>query len=384
MKEIFLLFIVGFFLAGTQWVLSDFAFSEELSYFVINPDIEGKPTSAIVNEKTDMVYITDFFAGKILVLDGTSNDIVKTMEVIRTPFGVGINPQTNTLFVGGEYADTLSIINATNYTTIKEISLQDPYDIAVNPNNNSIYVTSDRSNAVYVIDGKTNEIATSFEVLIPCGISVNPITGMVYVTSESENLVHVWDGNNNQMVTAIPVQESPRGVTVNTSNNMIYVTNQETNTVSVIDGSKNEVISNIEVGEIPRRIVSDSKSNIIYVSNQGSKDISVINGENNQVIKTIPVKEPFELAINSETGKLYSMYYGGELSIIAKTMIHPPPLKQFWAGIDPHEVSCKPDFVLIFKTTNFHPACVKSSSVQKLIDRDWADSHDPTHKMEMR
>jgi YVTN family beta-propeller protein len=343
LSKIFLISIfVGIILAGGYSILFDYAYSETPSYTVINPDFEGKATSAIVDEKTNKVYITDFFGGKLVVLDGKSNKVLESIDVVRTPFGVGINSETNMIYVGGEYANTLSIFNGTTSQVIKNISLKDPYDIAVNPSNNKVYVTSDRLDLVYVIDGDTNEIETSFEVLIPCGITVNPITGMVYVTSESENIVHVWDGNTNQQITTIKVQESPRGITVNPLTNMIYVTNQKNNTVSVIDGVQNKVI------------------------------------------KTIPVKEPFELAINSETGKLYSMYYGGELSIITKEDKQKSPLKQFFSGMDPHEIKCKNGLSLIFKNSNFNPACVKPSSIQKLIDWGWAMDHAPEHTFEAK
>jgi YVTN family beta-propeller protein len=158
---------------------------------------------------------------------------------------------------------------------------------------------------------------------------------------------------------------------------MIYVTNQESNTVSVIDGSKNEIVDVVKVGEIPRRVVTDSKSNIIYVSNQESKNISVIDGFQNKVIKTISVKEPFELALNSETGKLYSMYYGGELSIITKTTKQLSPLKQFSSGVDPQNITCKDGLSLVFKKSNSQPACVNHSSIQKLIERGWAANLTP-------
>ena len=55
------------------------------------------------------------------------------------------------------------------------------------------------------------------------------------------------------------------------------------------------------------------------------------------------------------------------------------PKEQFSKGIDPHDVKCKENFELIFKNTDFSPACVKSSSVQKLIERGWASDHDPHH-----
>jgi len=387
MKLIFLVALMAITiltLAEVDMPPMDYAFAENFSYFVSYPNFEGKPTSAIVDEKTNKVYITDFFGGKLVILDGKTNETIETIDVVKTPFGVGINSDAGRIYVGGEHANTLSILDSTTNQVIKKITLKDPYDIAVDPNNNTVYVTSDRANTVYAIDGATNEIKTSFEVLVPCGITVNPVTGLVYVTSESENLVHVWDGNSNQQITTIKVQESPRGVTVNPVTNMVYVTNQETNTISVIDGETNEVVSSIDVGEIPRRVVADSQSNLIYVSNQGSKDISVIDGERNIVIEIIPVEEPFELAINSESGKLYSMYYGGELSIITKSKSNLSPLKQFSTGIDPHDVQCKDGLSLVFKNSNFYPACVKASSVQKLVERGWASEHVAEHEMVMK
>jgi len=340
-------------------------------------DFEGRATSAIVNEKTNTVYVTDFNAAKLHIIDGHSDELIESIDVIKTPFGVGINPETNMIYVGGEYANILSVINADTKQVVSEIPLKDPYDIAVNPTNNMIYVTSDRSNSVYVIDGKTNELVTSFEVLVPCGIAVNPATGMVYVTSESEDIVHVFDGNTNEIVTTINVEDSPRGVTVNPITNTIYVTNQESNTVSVIDGSSNKIIDSIPTGETPRRVVVNPQTNTVYVTNQGSKNISVIDGKNNKIIETIPVAEPFELAINSKTNKLYSMWYAvGKLSVISDNprllQFSDSPLKQTSKGVEPNLVVCNMNFELILKASDNSPACVKPATAEKLIQRGWA------------
>ena len=56
-----------------------------------------------------------------------------------------------------------------------------------------------------------------------------------------------------------------------------------------------------------------------------------------------------------------------------------PPLKQLSIGIDPHNVICKEGLELIFKKSNFNPACVKPSSIEKLIEREWAAEHNPDH-----
>ena len=57
-----------------------------------------------------------------------------------------------------------------------------------------------------------------------------------------------------------------------------------------------------------------------------------------------------------------------------------PPLKQLKIVEDLHEIVCKDDQHLIFKKDVWSPACVYEDSIPKLIERGWADSHDPTHR----
>ena len=212
--------------------------------------------------------------------------------------------------------------------------------------------------------------------MVPCYIAANPTNRMVYVTSELEYSVHVYDRNINEIVTTINVEDSPRGVTVNPITNIIYVTNQKSNIVSVIDGSSNKTIDSIPTGETPRRVVVNPQTNTVYVTNQGSKNISVIDGKNNKIIETILVAEPFELAINSKTNKLYTMYTGSKLSVISYNpkllQFSDSPLKQTSKGVEPNLVVCNRNFELIFKAFDNSPACVKPTTAEKLIQRGWA------------
>ncbi len=50
----------------------------------------------------------------------------------------------------------------------------------------------------------------------------------------------------------------------------------------------------------------------------------------------------------------------------------PPPLKQIQDGTDPSDVTCTEGLELVMKVSNGLPACVKPSSVEKLIERGWA------------
>ena len=59
------------------------------------------------------------------------------------------------------------------------------------------------------------------------------------------------------------------------------------------------------------------------------------------------------------------------------------PKKQTMSGADVHQIQCKEGFELILKIGDWSPACCKSSSVDKLIERGWAVDHDTTHDIMM-
>ena len=52
------------------------------------------------------------------------------------------------------------------------------------------------------------------------------------------------------------------------------------------------------------------------------------------------------------------------------------PHKQMKMGIAAHDVKCKEGFAVVFKATNGMPACVKPSSVDRLIEIGWAAGQD--------
>lgn len=61
------------------------------------------------------------------------------------------------------------------------------------------------------------------------------------------------------------------------------------------------------------------------------------------------------------------------------------PRKQMKMGIDVHKIQCKSGYELVFKSINWSPSCVKSSSVAKLVEIGWASSHIPSEdKMMMK
>ncbi len=56
------------------------------------------------------------------------------------------------------------------------------------------------------------------------------------------------------------------------------------------------------------------------------------------------------------------------------------PLEQLMSLVDPHEIQCKSGQTLVFKASNWRPACVNESSLDILVLRGWVANHEPTHE----
>jgi hypothetical protein len=54
-------------------------------------------------------------------------------------------------------------------------------------------------------------------------------------------------------------------------------------------------------------------------------------------------------------------------------------LKQLRMGVDPHDIECRVGQMLVFKASNWQPACINTSSYQALHERNWIADHDPSH-----
>lgn len=57
-----------------------------------------------------------------------------------------------------------------------------------------------------------------------------------------------------------------------------------------------------------------------------------------------------------------------------------PPLKQFRLGIDPYHTVCRQDLQLMIKLKDNSPACVKSTSIERLLKQGWVNAYDRNGK----
>jgi YVTN family beta-propeller protein len=264
------------------------------------------PASDIdVNLQTNKVYVTDDYARRIFVLDGETNEIVKTL-----------------------------VNNFTNYPSAR---------LAVDNSTGLVYVLNTHvignmeddeigQGKLSVIDGATDNIVNYFMVEVSEELAVNPQTHMIYILSTSPDIITVIEGKKDIVLTntqhsssgseasGIKVGHNPTAIAVNSVTNNIYVIYSSSNKVSVIDGTTDKIIDTVVIdGSPPNAIDVDPQRNRIYIVN--STSLIGIDGDTNTAIfnTTISSGSPYRLAVNPQTDMVYTQNfeYGYARTIIS-------------------------------------------------------------------
>jgi hypothetical protein len=122
----------------------------------------------------------------------------------------------------------------------------------------------------------------------------------------------------------------------------------------------------------------DDKEVTLQISNlqgQTFKTISVIPDVNGTFSTLLPTEE-----LHGNGTYIVNATYAGQsttetftLSMFQQTNSSALlPLKQFKSGTSAKDVKCNQDLVLVIKKSDNSPACVKPSTAQKLLDRNWS------------
>ena len=235
------------------------------------------------------------------ITNQSSSKQIAHIPIGNAPETIGVNTDTNTIYVANYLDNTVSVINGENNTKIGDDIMvgKGPREIVVNPSSNLIYVAYQDNNFVSVING-TNYNNTKIRDDIPVGkgpnaIGVNWDTNTMYVANYGSNSISIISLTNNTKIGHdIPVGKGPEDIDVNWATNTIYVAHDD-DSISVIDGINNTQIgSRILVGKGPNAIGVNWDTNTIYVANNWDNAINVIDGKANKVLAQVTFNtEPF-------------------------------------------------------------------------------------------
>jgi YVTN family beta-propeller protein len=283
--------------------------------------VGAKPFGVAVNSAGTKVYVVNYGAGTVSVIDTSSNTVSATVTVGANPYGVAVNPAGTKVYVANSGAGTVSVIDTSSNTVSATVTVgANPRAVAVNPAGTKVYVANNGAETVSVIDTSSNTVSATVTVgANPYGVAVNPAGTKVYVANNGAGTVSVIDTSSNTVSAPVTVGANPFGVAVNPAGTKVYVTNYGAGTVSVIDTSSNTVSAPVTVGANPFGVAVNPAGTKVYVTNNGAGTVSVIDTSSNTVSATVTVgANPLGVAVNPAGTKVYVTNYGaGTVSVKA-------------------------------------------------------------------
>lgn len=208
----------------------------------------GEPTYVAVDESANRVYVPLHQGGRLAVINGATDTLTATLEVGAGAFGVAVDPLLKRAYVSCRDAKWVQVIDTvTNSIRWGErVNLVGtPYALGINPTLNRLYVSyapeddNPRQVLVYRIPATGPSLLTA--VLVGDGgpdggggIDANPATGHVFVTNSQDNSVTVFDGVTNMVLDTVPVGLDPQCVTVHPGLSYAFVGNRGSNSISGI------------------------------------------------------------------------------------------------------------------------------------------------------
>ncbi|WP_336048193.1 IPT/TIG domain-containing protein [Streptomyces sp. CA2R101] len=279
------------------------------------------PIWAAITPDGRRVYVTNFGAGSISVIDARTRDVITTIGVTSGPWEIAITPDGLRAYAACFGTGSVAVIDtATNTVTTTIEGLDKPLGLKVTPDGSRLYVASLGGSRVDVISTATDTLIASVPMSSsPRGVAVTPDGAQVYVTEEGANTVEVIDTATDTVLATLTGFLLPRGVAVSPDGQRAYVSEYGGNRLGVIDTATHTVVGALTGLPIPLGVAVSHNGVLAYVTCDGDDSVAVIDLIRNEMIDKVPgFHAPSWLVITPDDVEVYVVNNGKEtVSVLA-------------------------------------------------------------------
>jgi len=315
----------------------------------------------LVTDESGNVWFTEVGAGKIGKLDIQTETITEYLTpTLNSGPHTPIFSDQNTLWFTEQSASQIGKldINTGNIEEFKTlIPSANPYGIITDDDGNAWFAEL-RGHHVGRVDAVTDEVteySLPTENSGPRRITIDS-NGILWITQYNAGKIASFDPNTNEITEYDTSSDSsgPYAIWVDPYDNVWF-----SMTGIYKMGKLDQSTQKIEEYDMPspqthiKFIHSDDKGNIWFPN------------YNNNKIGVIMIDDAMQ---DTEA----DMHDDQEMSEAQGIAYYPSPLKQIQEGVKPTSVTCTEGLELVLKFSNGNPACIKSASAEKLIERGWA------------
>jgi DNA-binding beta-propeller fold protein YncE len=315
------------------------------TYSTTTVSLPSAPADVAIDALSDRGFVS--LAGQGLIVEiGASGDTLVT-AVGGNPGALLVNPVTNKCYVANQGGQSISVLDASNYSRTSVPSLGGPGPIVVNIETHQVYTPNFYAGTVTIIDGYTNATSKLRVADGPNGVRVDPVTDDVYVVCAWGDFLAVKRSGLPDTLLA-HLGRYAHGLHLNPNTGKAYVTNRFSRDMSIVDMATLDTTL-VRVGAYPCAVDVNLDHNKIYVCNRLSWSIAIVDGATNALQYKKVGKGPIQLEINPVTNMVFNINPSGrsvtamDCTTLEQTVIP--------AGTNPSSVSINTNTNTIYITS---------------------------------
>lgn len=281
-------------------------------------------------------------AGFVHRLDARTLQILQTTQTPRRAFALGLNHNTNTLYVGNTFEGSLSVVDASSGAVRGVIQLAEaevsedgktsyPHSrkVIVDEQHNRVFVTSPgQPGMIWIVDGQTNTLTHTIvsEGIWTAGAAYNPENNRLYVSQGGVNEVLEIDPDAGKVVRAFSTGDSAGNTgdesrhffinsAIDVKGQRLFSTDGNSGQLYVLDIASGKFIKQVPIkGEGLLDVIHNPVRNEVVISHRGvsrssptgTGGVTVLDATSFEVKKTfdLPV-HPNSLAVTPNGQTLY-------------------------------------------------------------------------------
>jgi YVTN family beta-propeller protein len=193
--------------------------------------------------------------GSVLVLDGKTLEILKTIPVGNMPAEVTFSRDGKYAFVANGESGTVSVIDPKTKSVVKTVTVGDDPVGAWPGNDGMMYVDNEKGKSITAIDATTLAVVRTYVLGFTPGMAVTASNGELWVSDVDSGKITYFMAGDTMPMGDIVTGAGAHGIAFSADGATAAVTNQLAGTVSLIDVKTHKNLQNVKVGDKPNGIV---------------------------------------------------------------------------------------------------------------------------------
>jgi YVTN family beta-propeller protein len=284
-----------------------------------------------------LVCVSNEKGGTVTMIDGTSHELLATIEVGKRPRGIHASADGRWLYVAvsgspikgppkldaagtpipedddddeaDHAADGIAVVDIAARKFVRKLPAgTDPEEFAVSRDGRKLYIANEDVATLSVLDIESERIEHLVHVKPePEGVALAPDGRHVYVTCETGGEVFVIDTQTHKSVAEISIGGRPRTVAFTADGATAFIPSETLGVVSVVDIAAHKVVRKIELPEKSRPMGTVvTRAGELWVSTGRAGKVCLVDPQQGKVLASIGVgPRPWGLTLSRDERLLY-------------------------------------------------------------------------------